>query len=184
MSLSHVFAQVAKEGAIAPEPDFFHTAVNNLDLNTEFSNDAWYANQVDIYSDQLVAIEAIRLLLVRLQERVERAEGEITENDGEIAENLANIHSNTWDTLQNAADISTIELDILDLEACLERQEREEQLNREVLELYCHSQAYVEWIMPECERVLVGGTRLSYGFTGANGEAWTDNLNPPAAVKN
>ena len=181
MSLSHVFAQIAKEGAVAPEPDFFHTAVNSLDLNTEFSNDAWYANQVDIYSDQIVAIEAIRLLLVRLQERVDRAEGEITENDGEIQANLANIHSNTWDTLQNAADIATIELDIMDLEACLERQEREEELNREVLELYCHSQAYVEWIMDECIPVLVDETRLVYGYNSA---FWTENSNPPEALKN
>ena len=150
-------------------------------MTSEFSNDAWYANQVDIYSDQIVAIEAIRLLLQRLTLRVNKAEEEIRENDGEIAENLANIHSNTWDTLENAADIATIELDIMDLEACLQRQEREEKLNRAVLELYCHSHAYVEWIMDECIDVLVDETALVYGYDSS---FWTLNSNPPPAAKN
>ena len=57
------------------------------------------------------------------------------------------------------------------MEACLERQNREEELNRAVLELYCHSHAYVELIMEECIPILVGDTRLIYGFDVASNYA-------------
>lgn len=164
-------------------PDAFHDAVNSFDLSQEFTNDDWYNNQVDIYSDQLVAIEAIRLLVERLQTRVERAEDDIEENDDEIEINTGAITSNTWDTLQNTADIATLELDIADLEACLSRQEREQELHRNVLELYCHSHAYVEWIMEECIPVLVDETRLVYGFDLSSGYSnWTENPNVTPAV--
>ena len=52
MSLTSSLAQIAaSEANPAPSSDYFHEAVNAFDLNAEFSNDAWYANQVDIYSD-------------------------------------------------------------------------------------------------------------------------------------
>ena len=116
------------------------------------------------------------MLIERLQARVDRAEEEIELNDSEIALNKGEIYSNQWDSLQNAADIYTIELDIADLEACLERQKREQELNRAVLELYCHSHAYVELIMEECIPILVGETRLQYGFDiTSNYSNWTLN---------
>ena len=48
-----------------------------------------------------------------------------------------------------------------------------QRLNRQVIELYCHSQAYVSWIMDECKYVLVDGTKLQYGVD------WSYNENPP-----
>lgn len=122
---SPLYSEPAATTVADATPDYFHDAVNSFDLNAEFTNDAWYNNQVDIYSDQLVAIEAIRILLERLQQRVDRAEEDIATNDEEIALNKEEIHNNTWDTLQNEADIATIELDIVDLETCLARQEIE-----------------------------------------------------------
>ena len=155
----------------------FADAVNSFDIASEFANDEWYANQVDIYSDQLVAIEAIRLLITRLQTRVDRAEEQIHHNDAEIEINTGEIYANQWDSLQNDADITSIELDIADLEACLERQHHEEELNRGVLELYCHQHAYVTNIMPECLPILVPETRIQYGFDIESGyQNWT--LNP------
>ena len=100
------------------------------------------------------------------------AENEIEENAHEIADNRDEIRENDWETRANAADIEELEDDISDLEDCLHRQEGEQRLNRAVVELYCHSQAYVQWIMDECKPVLVDGTRLPYGVdTGY----WTVN---------
>ena len=154
----------------------FADAVNSFDITSEFTNNEWYANQVDIYSDQLVAIEAIRLLIERLQARCDRCEEEIKLNDAEIEINTGEIYANQWDSLQNDADITTIELDIADLEDCLARQQVEEELNRGVLELYCHQHAYVTNIMPECIPILVPDTRLIYGYDYESGyQNWTVN---------
>ena len=107
---------------------------------------------------------------------MERAEEEIKLNDQEIEINTGEIYSNQWDSLQNDAEITTIELDIADLEDCLSRQQVEEDLNRGVLELYCHQHAYVTNIMPECVPILVAGTRYNYGYDAASGYSnWTVN---------
>ena len=149
-------------GPIAPES--YGYAVNAWDIEEPTIDDECYAHQVDIYSDQIVAIEATRVILTKLIKRVEWAEEEIEENAREIADNREEIRENDWETRANAADIEELEADISDLEDCLERQQGEQGLNRAVVELYCHSQAYVQWIMDECKDVLVDGTRLAYGI--------------------
>ena len=60
------------DGPIAPES--FGYAVNDWDINEPTIDDGCYEHQVDIFSDQLVAIEATRFLLTKLIRRVERAE--------------------------------------------------------------------------------------------------------------
>merc|ERR1712127_287210 len=150
-------------GPIAPES--YGYAVNAWDID-EPTIDA------ECYAHQIVAIEATRVILTKLIKRVEWAENEIEENAHEIADNRDEIRENDWETRANAADIEELEDDISDLEDCLHRQEGEQRLNRAVVELYCHSQAYVQWIMDECKPVLVDGTRLPYGVdTGY----WTVN---------
>jgi len=157
-------------GPIAPES--YGYAVNAWDIDTPTIDAECYAHQIDIYSDQIVAIEATRYILTKLIKRVEWAENEIEENAAEIADNRSEIRENDWETRANAADIRELEDDISDLEDCLERQQAEQGLNRAVVELYCHSQAYVQWVMDECREVLVSGTRLPYGVDTAS---WTIN---------
>merc|ERR1719464_703386 len=128
-------------GPIAPES--YGYAVNAWNIEEPTIDDECYAHQVDIFSDQLVAIEATRVILTKLIRRVEWAEEEIEDNAAEIAENLEEIRANDWETRANAADIEELELDIDDIEDCLHRQEDMQELNRAVIELYCHSQAYV-----------------------------------------
>merc|ERR1719362_1437778 len=125
-------------GPIAPES--FGYAVNEWNINDPTIDDDCYAHQVDIYSDQIVAIEATRVILSKLIKRVEWAGEEIEENAREIADNREEIRENDWETRANAADIEELEADISDLEDCLERQQGEQGLNRAVIELYCHSQ--------------------------------------------
>jgi len=104
------------------------------------------------------------VILQKLIKRVEWAEEEIEDNAREIADNKEEIRENDWETRANEADIEELDRDIADLEDCLYRQIGMQHLNRAVIELYCHSQAYVAWIMDECKPVLVDGTRLRYGF--------------------
>ena len=108
------------DGPIAPES--FGYAVNDFDINEPTIDDECYAHQVDIYSDQIVAIEATRVILQKLIKRVEWAEEEIEENAHEIAENREEIRSNDWETRANEADIEELDRDIADLEDCLYRQ--------------------------------------------------------------
>jgi len=163
-------------GPIAPES--YGYAVNAWDIEKVTIDDECYAHQVDIYSDQIVAIEATRVILTKLIKRVEWAENEIEENAHEIADNRKEIRDNDWETRANAADIEELAADISDLEDCLERQLGEQKLNRAVVELYCHSQAYVQWIMDECKPVLVDGTRLAYGIDWSLNTGATPNASP------
>ena len=109
------------DGPIAPES--FGYAVNDFDINEPTIDDDCYAHQVDIYSDQIVAIEATRVILTKLIRRVGYAEEEIEENANEIADNRDEIRENDWETRANAADIRELEEDIEDLEYCLHRQQ-------------------------------------------------------------
>ena len=107
------------DGPIAPES--FGYAVNDWDINELTITDECYEDQVDIFSDQLVAIEATRVILKKLIKRVQWAEEEIEDNAEEIAHNRDRIASNDWETRANEADIEELEQDIDDIEYCLHR---------------------------------------------------------------
>ena len=70
----------------------------------------------------------------------------------------------SWETRNHGATIVELSLDIADAEDCLDRQEKEEKTNRAIIALYCHGQAYVAKVMPECKDILIDGTRLPYGL--------------------
>ena len=165
-------------GPIAPES--FGYAVNDWDINEPTIDDECYAHQVDIYSDQIVAIEATRVILSKLIKRVEWAEEEIEDNAQEIADNREEIRENDWETRANEADIEELRRDIDDIEECLYRQKGMQRQNRAVIELYCHSQAYVAWIMDECKYVLVDGTKLQYGIDWSYNEYPAPQSSPHA----
>ena len=51
-------------GPIVPES--YDYAVHDFDLNKPFTDQECYTKQVDIYSDQIIAIEALRLEVLQL----------------------------------------------------------------------------------------------------------------------
>jgi len=59
-------------GAIVPE--IFSAAVHEYDLSAPTTDAETYAKQVDIFSDEIIAIEAIRLEVMQITQRVEQAE--------------------------------------------------------------------------------------------------------------
>ncbi len=56
------------EGPIVPES--YDYAVHDFDLNQPFTDQECYQKQVDIYSDQIIAIEALRLEVMQLTQRI------------------------------------------------------------------------------------------------------------------
>ena len=71
------------EALIAPES--FAYAVNDWDINEPTIDDGCYEHQVDIFSDQIVAIEATRVIITQQIRRLAWAEEEIEDNAQEIA---------------------------------------------------------------------------------------------------
>ena len=104
------------DGPIAPTS--YGYAVNDFDINEPTIDAECYEHQVDIYSDQIVAIEATRVILTKLIKRVEWAEEEIDDNAHEIADNKDEIRENDWETRANAADIEELNADIDDIDDC------------------------------------------------------------------
>merc|ERR1719273_1943003 len=88
------------DALIAPES--YGYAVNDWDINEPTIDDGCYEHQVDIFSDQLVAIEATRYMLTKLIKRVEWAEEEIEDNASEIGDNRQEIEDNDRETRANA----------------------------------------------------------------------------------
>ena len=62
-------------------PDYFGKAVSNFDIADIFIDEECYQKQIDIYSDQLVAVEALRRTIVSHMERVDEAEEKLGINN-------------------------------------------------------------------------------------------------------
>ena len=137
--LGAVLADYHNSGDGPVAPTSYGYAVNDWNINEPTIDPVGYEVQVDIYSDQIVAIEATRVILTKLIKRVEWAEEEIDDNAHEIADNRDEIAENDWETRANAADIEELDRDIDDIEDCYIRQRSMQRLNRAVIELYCHS---------------------------------------------
>jgi hypothetical protein len=87
-----------------------------------------------------------------------------------IADNRKKISANSRATLDNAEAIMAMDMDVNDLMMTVQRQWVEEELNRRVLELYCHQYTYVAAIPPQCLNVLAAGTLLSYHYAWPMGQ--------------
>ena len=66
-------------GASAPYngpivPSDYATAVHQYNIHAPFTDQECYQKQVDIYSDQIIAIEALRLEVLQLTQRITQAE--------------------------------------------------------------------------------------------------------------
>lgn len=162
-------------GPIVPES--YEQAVHEYDLHSPITDQDCYQKQVDIYSDQIIAIEALRLEVLQLTQRVTQAEHDYQENAAAIDANLEKIHQNAEGTLRNKAKIDVLFKDVHDVADCLHRQWDEQQTLRHVLELYCHQFTYVSHLPAQCEAILGSGTHLNSSYawpsnTGVAPEYW------------
>ena len=151
-------------------PENYAMAVHDVDLNMPTVSQDFFNSQVDIYSDEIISIEALRIEVLQITMRVEQAEDDFQIHQAIIADNRQKISANSRATLDNAEAIMALDMDVNDLMRTLQRQWTEEETNRRVLELYCHQYTYVSHIPPQCEAVLASGTIMSYMYAWPQGE--------------
>jgi hypothetical protein len=96
-------ASAGYDGPIVPKD--YNYAVHDFNLNLPFTDQECYQKQVDIYSDQIIAIEALRLEVMQLTQRITQAEHDYDLNAQKIAENKAKIASNSRAALDYKAKI-------------------------------------------------------------------------------
>ena len=150
-------------GPIVPEN--YNYAVHEFDLHAPFTDQECYEKQVDIYSDQIIAIEALRLEVLQLTQRITQAEHDFEHNAQHIAENKAKIHANSNKALRNKGLIDVLTLDVRDVGNCLSRQWDEQHTLRGVLELYCHQFTYTAQVPHQCQYILGGGSMLHAAYS-------------------
>lgn len=162
-------ASATYDGPIVPEN--YQQAVHNFDLNSQFTDQECYQKQVDIYSDQIIAIEALRLEILKLTQKISQAEADADLNKQKILQNKLKIKSNSDAALHNKAKIDLLHQDALDVKQCLDRQWSEQQTLRHVLELYCHQFTYVSHLPYQCQPILSAGTMMhcAYAWPGDHG---------------
>lgn len=139
-------------------PESYDYAVHDFDLDAPFTDQDCYQKQVDIYSDQIIAIEAIRLEALELTQRITQAEHDSQHNEFDLEQNQARIQNNADQALVNKAKIDVLYLEVHDVADCLARQWDEQKTLRSVLELYCHQFTYVAHLPAQCESILGAGT--------------------------
>ena len=76
-------------GPIVPEN--YDYAVKDFSLEAPFTDQECYQKQVDIYSDQIIAIEALRLEVLQVTQRITQAEYDFEANAAKIRENQGSI---------------------------------------------------------------------------------------------
>ena len=132
-------------------PEIYGQAVKEFDLTTPFTNQDEYKKQLDIYSDQIIAIEALRMEIIKLDYSITQAEEDYTNNARRILTNADRIMENHQSALNNKANIEKLQMDVNDVGSCLTRQFEEQATLRSVLELYCHQFTYVASLPYQCE---------------------------------
>ena len=135
-------------------PEDYSYAVKDFDLNKPFTDQDCYEKQVDIYSDQIIAIEALRLEVLQLTQRITQAEYDYQQNTQKLLQNKDRITQNGNDALLNKSKIDVLYQDVDDVANCLSRQWEEQKTLRSVLELYCHQFTYVANLPGQCEPIL------------------------------
>ena len=107
------------DGPIVPEN--FDYAVHDFDMYSPITDEECYQKQLDIYSDQIIAIEALRLEVLQLTQRITQAEHDYEHNAEAIAANKAKISDNSYEALLTKAKIDVLFLDLGDVAQCLDR---------------------------------------------------------------
>ena len=141
-------------------PEIYGQAVKEFDLTTPFTNQDEYKKQLDIYSDQIIAIEALRMEIIKLDYSITQAEEDYTNNARRILTNADRIMENHQSALNNKANIEKLQMDVNDVGNCLTRQFEEQATLRSVLELYCHQFTYVASLPYQCEQILGAATKV------------------------
>ena len=103
-------------------PEIYGQAVKEFDLTTPFTNQDEYKKQLDIYSDQIIAIEALRMEIIKLDYSITQAEEDYTNNARRILTNADRIMENHQSALNNKANIEKLQMDVNDVGNCLTRQ--------------------------------------------------------------
>lgn len=160
----------AESASVAIVPEKFDQAVSQFAMETPFTDQECYMKQVDIYSDQIIAIEALRLEVLELTQRIADAEHDFQQNTLRIRDNRQKIGQNSRAALENRAKIDVLSLDIDDIKDCLNRQWGEQMTLRRVLELYCHQFTFVSHLPSQCEPILSAGTELHPLYAWPAGE--------------
>lgn len=155
-------------GPIVPED--YEYAVHDYDLHTPFTDQDCYQKQVDIYSDQIIAIEALRLEVLQLTQRITQAEWDYEQNAQDIMANRSKIRDNAQSCLSNKSSIDVLYQDVDDVKGCLSRQWDEQRVLRGVLELYCHQFTYVAHIPSQCQAILGAGSHIYQQYAWPSGE--------------
>ena len=123
-------------------------------MQKPFTEQDSYQKQVDIYSDEIIAIEAIRLEVLQLTQRITQAEYDFEDNSKQIMSNRDQMRLNGNEALNVKAKIDVMYQDVDDVANCLSRQWDEQKTLRAVLELYCHQFTYVAHLPYQCETIL------------------------------
>jgi len=120
-STSTTTSSESTSGGSSSASTHFGKAVDAFNLDSIFIDEECYQQQIDIYSDQLVAIEALRRTVVGYTERLDICEEELVLNGGDEINNRNDDFSNRDRVYSNKYDIEIIELDTSDVEACFDR---------------------------------------------------------------
>ena len=112
-------AQGTYDPSIVPEN--YAMAVHDVDLSIPTISQDFFNNQVDIYSDEIISIEALRIEVLQLTMRVEQAEDDFQIHAAIIADNRQKISENSRATLDNAEAIMALDMDVNDLMMTLQR---------------------------------------------------------------
>lgn len=102
-------------------PEDYYNAVQNFDLSKPFTDQDCFKKQVDIYSDQIIAIEALRVEVMKLDYAITQAENDQRASEQKILQNGDAIMSNYQEALDDKAKIEKLKLDTEDVSACLNR---------------------------------------------------------------
>ena len=86
----------------------FGKAVDAFDLDSIFIDEECYQQQIDIYSDQLVAIEALRRTVVGYTERLDICEEELVLNGGDEINNRNDDQTNRDRVSENTYNIEIL----------------------------------------------------------------------------
>lgn len=106
-------------GPIVPED--YYKAVKTFDMSKPTTNQDEYKKQLDIYSDQVIAIEALRVEVMKLDYAITEAQNSQGENSAKVRHNAERIVKNHQLALDNKASIEKLKLDIEDVGQCLSR---------------------------------------------------------------
>lgn len=140
-------------------------------MQKPFTEQDSYQKQVDIYSDEIIAIEAIRLEVLQLTQRITQAEYDFEDNSKQIMSNRDKMRMNGDEALHVKAKIDVMYQDVDDVANCLSRQWDEQKTLRAVLELYCHQFTYVAHLPYQCETILGASKPLHSVY------AWPNDAN-------